>query len=130
MRRAKPPSNKPSQVSDLIIALEGIVVDTNDPENMHRVKVVIPSVDENLVHEEWVTYMQPWVGANGYGPVNLPPLNSEVLLFGRLGQPYLLFCTSRYNEDFNIPSEFQDGARGLKTETKYRLLADLLIEII
>jgi hypothetical protein len=130
MRRARTSGNKPSQVSDLLIALEGIVVDTNDTEGMHRVRVVIPSIDEYSIHDEWVTYMMPWVGPNGYGPANLPPLNSEVLLFGRLGQPYSLFCVSRYNEDFNVPSEFADGSRGLKCDTDYKILCDLIIWLV
>lgn len=113
-----------------LIAVNGIIADTNDPEGMHRVRVIIPSIDESFVHDEWVTHMMPWVGPQGYGPVNLPAVGSEVVLFGTFGQPYSLFCISRFNEDFKVPNEFSGNVRGLKTDGGYKLLADLLIEII
>lgn len=113
-----------------VTAVEGIVVDNNDPEKMHRIKAVIPAIDENIVCDEWITAMLPWCGPAGYGPVNPPALNTEVLIFGRFAQPHTLFYLCRYNEDHDTPAEFADGSRGLKTDTKYKLLADLLIEIV
>lgn len=113
----------------LMVGVEGIVVSTDDPERMHRVKVLIPSIDENLTHDEWVTALVPWVGAAGYGPVHPPEVGSEVVLFGRLGQTHGLFYLSRFNEDFPSPAEFAGGARGCKCDTVYRLLCDLLIEV-
>ena len=94
------------------------------------VKVIIPVLDENEVHDEWVTPLVAWVGKDGYGPVNPPALGSEVVLFSEMNDGETLFYLSRYNEDYRVPSEFADGARGLKTDTKYRVLVDLLIEII
>ncbi len=114
IHRSKTPSERADALSPLMLAIEGIVADTNDPEQMHRVKVVIPSIDESYIHGEWVTFMQPWVGSPGYGPVHLPDIGSEVLLFGRLGDPHMLFCLSRFNEDYTVPAEFADGARGVK----------------
>ncbi|PYS88967.1 MAG: hypothetical protein DMF64_18865 [Acidobacteria bacterium] len=113
-----------------MVAVEGIVADTGDPEQMHRVRVVIPLIDESEVHDEWIPALVPWVGANHYGPVHLPEIGSEVLLFGRLGQKHTLFYLSRFNEDFNVPGEFADRSRGLKCDTPYRLLCDLLIQIL
>ena len=116
---------------DWMIAVEAFVTNTNDPEGMHRIKVVIPSMDEDYIHDEWVTALVPWVGKSGYGPVGLPTLGSEVLLFGRLGQKHSLFYLCRFNEDFLIPAGFVDyNARGLKTDGQYKLLADLMISII
>lgn len=114
----------------LMIAVEGIVAQNDDPKHMHRVRVVIPSIDDELVYDEWVTAMIPFCGEQGYGPVHLPAIGSEVLLFGRLGDVHTLFYLSRFNEDFGIPGEFYDGSRGLKTETAYKLLADLFIQIV
>jgi hypothetical protein len=94
------------------------------------IKVIIPVLDENEVYGEWVTPLVPWVGPDGYGPVFPPAIGSEVVLFSEMNDGETLFYLSRYNEDFGVPNEFGDGARGLKTDTKYRLLADLLIEII
>jgi hypothetical protein len=113
-----------------MVAVEGIVADVGDEEHMHRIRVIIPSVDESIVHDEWVAALVPWVGPAGYGPVNLPEIGSEVLLFGRLGQKHSLFYLCRFNEDFSVPGQFvDDGARGLKTDGKYKLLADLVIHI-
>jgi hypothetical protein len=95
-----------------------------------EIKVIIPVLDENEVHDEWVTPLVAWVGADGYGPVNPPALGSEVVLFSEMNDGETLFYLSRYNEDYRVPVEFADGARGLKTDTKYRVLVDLLIEIV
>ncbi|MET0623103.1 MAG: phage baseplate assembly protein V [Pyrinomonadaceae bacterium] len=114
-----------------MVAVEGIVAEVSDPEGMHRIRVVIPSMDESIVHDEWVCALVPWVGSAGFGPVNLPEVGSEVLLFGRLGQKHSLFYLCRFNEDFIVPGEFiGDEARGLKTDGRYKLLAELLLEVI
>jgi len=115
---------------DWMIAVEGIVASTQDPEQMHRIKVIIPSMDESRVHDEWVTALVPWVGAPGYGPAHVPEVASEVLLFGRLGQKHTLFYLSRFNEDFPVPAAFADGSRGLNSDTVYKLLGELLILIV
>jgi hypothetical protein len=130
MRRRTSPHSGDNR-DDWMVAVEALVADVDDPEGMHRIRVVIPAFNESLIHDEWVTALVPWVGQSGYGPVSLPALNSEVLLFGRLGQKHSLFYLSRFNEDFLIPGGFVGGnVRGLKTDGAYKLLADLLIEII
>lgn len=113
-----------------MVCVNGLVADVDDPEGLHRIRVIIPSIEEDLVHDEWVTALMPWVGPTGYGPFNLPVLGSEVLLFGRLGQKHMLFYLSSFNEDYEPPAEFAGNVRGLKTDGAYKLLADLLIEII
>lgn len=114
-----------------VIGVEAHVADVSDPEGMHRVRVVIDSIDEAEIHDEWIPALTSWVGRSGYGPVNLPEPGTEVLLFGRLGQKHSLFYLCRYNEDSPVPGEFvSDEARGLKTDGRYKLLADLLIEIV
>ena len=114
--------------ADWFSAVAATVVEC-DPETL-AVKVIIPVLDENDVYDEWVTPLVGWVGTDGYGPVNPPAIGSEVVLFSELNDGETLFYLSRYNEEYRVPGEFSDGARGLKTETAYRLLADLLIEII
>ncbi|MBX6772800.1 MAG: hypothetical protein IRY83_13800 [Chloroflexi bacterium] len=108
--------------SSWLIAVEGIVVDNRDPERQHRIKVLIPSIDENYVHDEWVTALVPWTGPDGYGPVHVPEVGSEVVLFGRLGQKHTLYYLARYNEEHRVPD--LGDARGLKTDGEYRLIAD------
>ncbi|MGH9941502.1 MAG: phage baseplate assembly protein V [Pyrinomonadaceae bacterium] len=115
---------------DWMVAVEAIVADTNDPESQHRIKVIIPVIDENRVHNEWVTALVPWVGPAGYGPAHLPTIGTEVVLFGRLGQKHSLFYLSRFNEDFLVPVEFADDSRGLKCDTTYRLLCARLIQVL
>jgi len=112
-----------------VIAVAGIVADVQDPEGLHRIRVIIPDISEDFIHDEWLPVMMPWVGADGYGPVHLPELNSEVLIFGRKGQKHTCFCLPVYNETFTPPVEFADSSRGLKADTIYRLLADLLIQV-
>ncbi|HEY9286242.1 MAG TPA: hypothetical protein VIP46_22515 [Pyrinomonadaceae bacterium] len=114
--------------ADWFSAVEGIVAEVDDAT--HAIKVVIPAIDENLIHDEWVDALMPWVGPDGYGPVNLPAIGSEVILFSRLNEGHSLFYLSRYNENFRPPAEFADGSRGLKVDTPYRLLCDLLIQIL
>lgn len=111
-----------------LIAVEGIVVDNRDPEGQHRIKVLIPSIDENYVHDEWVTALVPWTGPDGYGPAHIPEVGSEVVLFGRLGQTHTLYYLARYNEEHRVPD--LDDARGLKTDGAYRIIADGLIEVM
>ncbi len=115
---------------DWMVGVEGIVAVNEDPEGQHRIKVVIPLIDENVVYDEWVVALVPWVGPDGYGPVHTPEIGSEVVMFGRLGERHELFYVSRFNEDFKTPTEFADGSRGLKCDLPYRLLCDLLIQIV
>lgn len=107
---------------DWFSAVEAIVAEV-DPRTM-AVKVIIPSIDEDRVHDEWVDALMPWVGPDGYGPAHLPAIGSEVILFSRLNEGVTLFYLSKYNEDFRPPAEFADGARGLKTEADYRLISE------
>lgn len=93
------------------------------------VKALIPSIDPNLVHDQWVTQVVPYVGEPGYGPAFAPAVGSEVLITGRYGDEFTLFYLSRYNARYTVPEEFADGSRGHKVETPYRLLGDLLIQI-
>lgn len=91
-----------------LVCVEGIVAINEDPENQHRIKVVIPLLDENSIYDKWVRQMGCYVGSNGFGSFFLPPLGSEVVLFGRLGQKHNLFYMSVYNEDFEVPADFRN----------------------
>lgn len=113
---------------DWFNCVEGIVAE-RDATTM-AVKVVIPSIDESFVHDEWVDALVPWVGPDGYGPAHLPALGSEVILFSRMNEGATLFYLPRYNEEYRPPAEFADGSRGCKCDSVYRLLCNLLIQII
>lgn len=115
---------------DWMVAVEAVVAVNQDPEGMHRIKVIIPAIDEAVIHDEWVTALVPWVRAPGFGMVGVPALDSEVLLLGRLGEPHTLFYVPRFNEDFQVPAEFADGSRGCKYDMALRLLGAALVQII
>lgn len=109
--------------------IEAIVAVNDDPERQHRIKVIIPVIDETTVHDEWVRALVPWVGAAGFGHVGMPEVGSEVLLLGRLGERHNLFYAQMFNEDFLTPAEFSDGSRGFKNDRVTRLLGSLLFLI-
>lgn len=97
---------------DWLSGLEAIVADNEDPEHQHRIRVVIPTIDEDLVHDVWIRQMGVYVGAPGYGSFFLPPVGAEVVLFGRLGQKHNLYYLCVYNEDFIVPPDFHNNPAG------------------
>lgn len=110
------------------IAIEGIVVEAAINDGIPQIKAKVDIIHDEFVHDEWITAMMAWVGTDGYGPVNLPAVGTEVLIFGRLGQKHTLFYLSRYNEEFRAPEGFED-AFGFQETRKYRALTDEDIEI-
>jgi hypothetical protein len=108
-----------------VVALPAIVADNRDPERQHRIRVVIPDIDENLMFEDWVRQLSFYVGPPGYGAFFLPAKGSEVVLFGQLGQKHNLFYISVFNEDFPIPPDFADEtAAGIRVPADFKLLAE------
>lgn len=105
--------------------VEGIVAVNEDPERRGRVKVIIPLVSEEEVYDVWARRVQLFVGGPGYGDFHPLELNTEVVLWGRMGDPNNLFYAPLYNEDFPVPSEFQNtAARGLRADGDYLLICD------
>lgn len=106
---------------DWMCAVEAIVADVTDQENQHRIRVVIPSIDENEIHDVWVKRLMWWTGPQGYGDYHLPDLGSEVVLFGRMEEKFTLYYAPVYNEDYQVPVEFQGrtDVRGFKTDQSY-----------
>jgi hypothetical protein len=93
-----------------MMCIEGIVAINEDPEHQHRIKVVIPAIDENSIYDKWCRQLGCSVLGEGYGSFYVPPVGSEVILFGRLGQKHNLYFLSVYNEDFIVPADFRDSA--------------------
>ena len=98
--------------------VEGIVVENEDPENQHRIKVKIEVLDEFKVLDKWVRQIGCYVGGPGYGSFFVPEINTEVILFGRLGQKYNLYYMSVYNEDFPVPADFRFPREGGNSRTR------------
>lgn len=113
-----------------VCALEAIVAINEDPEHQHRIKVIIPSIDENEICGKWINRMVWFTGAEGYGDFHIPGINSEVLLFGRLSQKHNLYYISRFNEDFIVPPDFRRSTvRGFRTDGDYKQIVDLDMQI-
>src|SRR5258708_25105031 len=113
-----------------MIAVEAIVAENEDPEHQHRIKVIIPLLDENNVRDEWVRQMGCYVGGPGYGSFLLPAIGSEVVLFGRLGQKYNLFYMSVYNEDYIVPADFSSSVMsGYRVPGQFKIIADQLMQL-
>jgi hypothetical protein len=106
-----------------------IVGDNQDPERRHRVRVIIPAIDENEIYDEWASQMVFCLGT-GFGSAFIPPAGSEVVLFGRLGQKYGLYYASVYNEEMTVPAGFDDEQTvGVHVPGNLKLIADLLAHL-
>lgn len=109
-----------------MMGVPAIVADNNDPERQHRVRVIIPSIDESLIFDEWARQMVFCLG-DGYGSAFIPPKGSEVVLFGQLGQKYNLFYASLYNEEMLVPDGFQNEMTvGIKAPGNLTFIAEEL----
>lgn len=109
----------------------GIVADNEDPEAEHRIRVLIPSINKSKIYDEWARALIPCMG-HGYGCVFIPPVNSEVVLFGQLGQKFNLFYMGVYNETHKLPPEFirEDGIQdqtvsGFHVEGDFKIISEL-----
>jgi len=105
--------------------LEAYVGVNEDPEFQHRVKVVIPVLDEHRVFDKWVRSLGAFVLGPGYGSFFVPPIDTEVILFSRLGQKHNLFYFPVYNEDIIVPADFRDPAIcGIRAPGDLRFICD------
>lgn len=108
-----------------MMGVPAIVADNEDPERQHRVRVIIPSIDEEMIFDEWARQMVFCLG-NGFGSVFIPPKGAEVVLFGQLGQKYNLFYACVYNEEMQIPPDFEDSTvAGFRVPGDLKMIADL-----
>ena len=112
-----------------LIGVPAIVAENQDPEKQHRVKVIIPTIDENLVFDEWARSFVFCLG-NGFGTAFIPPKGSEVILIGQLGQKYNLFYFPVYNEELLKPDGLDDENNvGAKVPGNLTFVAELLAKI-
>ncbi|GEM_PF-3402429 len=116
--------------NDWAVALEAIVAINEDPEHQHRIKVIIPSIDEDEIHDDWINRMVWFTGAEGYGDFHIPGIGSEVLLFGRTAEKHHLYYISRFNEDFRVPPDFdRPTVRGFRHDGDYKQIVELDFQI-
>jgi Type VI secretion system/phage-baseplate injector OB domain len=117
--------------TDWMIGMNAIVAKNDDPEHRHRIKVIIPSIDEHKIHDKWINRMVWWTGQPGYGDFHIPEINSEVLLFGRNSEKYHIFYVSRFNEEHLVPRDFwrPPDTRGFRTDGDYKAIVSLDYQI-
>jgi hypothetical protein len=120
--------DNPRQIRDgWMIGVNAIVAVNDDPERMHRIKVIIPSIDERLVHDKWCDRLTLFSSAQGYGDFHYADIGSEVLLFGRNAEKYNLYYIPRFNEDYPVPTDFHlpPHTRGFRTDGDYKSIVRL-----
>lgn len=123
---AKGVANGIDQDGRWLIFESAIVAENEDPEKLHRIKVVIPSIDEDLVYDDWVRPAGVCLG-NQLGTVIIPPKGSEVLVTGVLGQKFnLVYTGAIYNEEMSIPAELGIDTPGIKVPKNLSLIAGLI----
>jgi len=111
--------------------LVGIVAINDDPEHQHRIKCVLPWIDEDRVHDRWIRRGGAWfTGGSGYGDFHPPDIGTEVIVFGAHGQKYHLFYQPVYNENYIVAADFRaPTVRGFRTDGDYKAMADLDFQI-
>lgn len=112
------------------ISESAIVTDNNDPERRHRIKVTIPSLDEDNVFDDWISPATPFSKGDGYGSSFIPPIGSEVRITGDLGQKHnWTYHGAVHNEDAAIPEEFGPEADGVKVPGELAYIAELKLRL-
>lgn len=110
-----------------VFSESAIVADTNDPEKRHRIKVSIPTIDEDLVYDDWIAPATPFSFGDGFGSVFLPKVGIEVLITGVLGQKYnFVYHGAVYNEENKAP-ELGENTQGMKVPGNLTFIAILLM---
>jgi len=113
-----------------IEGLEGIVAVNEDPEHQHRIKVIIPLLDDSAIFDKWIRPIGVFVLGPGYGSFFVPPLGSEVTLFARLGGKHNLFYASAFNEDFVVPADFRSAAvAGIRAPGELKFISELDMQL-
>lgn len=97
--------------------IEGVVVDTSDPQEMGRMKVWCPSIDGNTVSIEtlpWVTYVSPLAGharnyPAGQGGKSVGPVAYGFWAVPKVGATVLIgFLYGDYNQRIYLGSMYPD----------------------
>jgi hypothetical protein len=107
---------------DYAHGLPAIVANVQDPQNRHRIQVIIPSIDEAQIFPKWIDRGDNWFADGpGFGDYHLPGLGSEVFISGTRGEKYHWRYGARCNENYVVPPVFQGryDVRGYHTNQNY-----------
>lgn len=83
----------------------GHVIDNNDPENLGRLKVLVPSIIGRKEHPSWV-YPRNSVSGNGYGIQVLPQKGDLVMVEFEHGDPKFPIWSHAHFTENQKPEEF------------------------
>lgn len=113
-----------------VICESGIVTDTNDPDRQHRIKVILPSIDEDNQHDDWIRPSSRICLGEGFGSVFLPEKGQEVLVTGVLGDKYnFVYEGAVYNESQTIPEELNADWPGIKVPKNLVFIATMILRL-
>ena len=86
---------------------------------MGRIKVSIPSINPDEVFDDWVIPIASHCLGNGFGMLMIPPIGSEVIISGVLGQvSNLVYHAAIYNEDNLAPEDLTPETAGIVAPAK------------
>jgi phage gp45-like len=111
-------------IQDFPYLVEGVVMDTADPQEMGRIKVWCPAIDGNDVDLDtipWATYVSPLAGqahnypAGGRGAQSVGPVSYGFFAVPKIGAQVVIgFLYGDYNQRIYVGSFFRDhGNRSL-----------------
>lgn len=102
----------------------GHVMDNEDPDNMGRLKVMVPSVTSKATHPEWAYPRNSWSGQN-YGMQLLPVKGDIVMVEFEHGDPKFPIWSHAHFSEGQKPEEFASAqVYGIKTPKGQLVLID------
>lgn len=111
--------------------LEGTVVVNIDPDDIERIKVIIPGIYETINDCVWVgpAKQSPFGMGLGYGSFGVPQLGSTVLVELQDGDPnYPIYHGGLLKSSFKTPEQkelFHEQAWGFEDPSGNRLVVDM-----
>ncbi len=117
--------------SDRWLTCESAIVAENvDPDKLGRIKVIIPSIDEDMMFDDWVVPAASHCMGNGFGMLMIPPKGAEVIVSGVLGQKFnLIYHAAVYNEEMKAPEELNPDRPGFKVPKDFWLIVGELMKV-
>jgi uncharacterized protein involved in type VI secretion and phage assembly len=114
-----------------LIFESAIVAENEDPDRLGRIKVVIPSIDPDLMFDDWIVPAATHCLGAGFGFLAIPPKGAEVLISGVLGQKFnLVYTSAAYNEEMAAAAELGVDWPGIKVPKNLAWIATLMMKLV